>query len=797
MNLSLFLNFIKTGFRNIIRNKFFSTINIMGLAFAMSFGILMVTYLTGLLNFDDFHNKKDRIYKVYTKYAPASSGNVMDFASSSPYVAHKLNQDYSGVEDILILKGGNPLNIKYESENFQLNGYATTGNFFQFFSFDLLTGNPEDALSKPKSVVISETVVSKYFLGKEPFGKLLNFSGVDYVITGVFKDPPKNTHLGDFDLLLSLPTNSGNSLNRSQWANIWSDHVYILVDSSTSEESIRSSFNDLVTEENNDRGNVQIEPYLIGLTDIVPGQGQINRVGITTDWKDLNKLIILSLVLILIGCFNYTNLTIAQSFKRVREVGVRKVFGAGKSHIFYQFIAEAIIVAILALLIAYPLQLLLRPIFVQEVLKEKDALFYNSNKLALVLLLFISVLGLIAGALPALKLAELKVNQALKGFKEIRFLKWLTSRKFIIIAQFSVALILIFSTIICYKQYKFATTYDFGYKTENILNIQFTDRAIDFQVFKSEIEKIPGVSKVSSSEMVPGLFAMSKSNIVAQKDTIEILYNKVDANYFALHEIDFIAGDGLWRERNDSIAYVAIDQELSKRLGFEQPQDAVGELVDFPSENLRLMISGILDNYEYTNLEVSSAPAALIQNFNSKVNVVSVLLESDDVLSSISKIESVWNNLDPKKPFAAELYNDQIEKSYASYKRMFRVFSILSALVVIISMIGLAGMIVLVTESRMKELNIRKVLGASRKSITILFAGEYVWNIVVASFVSVLLTMYLVEKFLLINFRARIELGYDEFLPGLTLIFSLVVAIVLWQTIRASKSNPAKGLRND
>lgn len=799
MYISLLLNYFKTSIRNIIRNKYFSAINIFGLALSMSFSILMITYLAGLLNFDDFHDNKNRIFKVYTKYTSLTRGDVMNLSSASPYVGYRLLNDYPGIEDVLTVKGGVNQYFQHGEDVFLLSGLYATKNFFSFFSFDLIIGNPANALSSINSVIISESTTEKYFQGNDPTGEILTYADKEYIITGVFADPPGNTHFGDFDVIISSSNSvaEAESMNRRQWSNIWTDHIYILAKENSTIESISSSVTDIANSENRERKDVKIEPYLKRLTDIVPGDGQLNKIGVTTDWKDLTQLIILSAVLLLIGCFNYTNLSLALSLKRVREVGVRKVFGAHNPNILIQFIIEAIMVSTLALMIAYPLHLFFRPFFIQEVLKESDAVFYADNKSVLWLVLFAISLGMLAGVIPALKLAKLEIIMSLKGLRDKVVSRWITSKKLIITVQFSVAMILVFSALISYRQFEYASNYDFGYKTDNVLNIPLYDKNVDQEVFKSEIEKIPGVQKISSSQIVPGLFAMNMANLVSDRDTIEFLYNKIDNNYLSLHEIEFLAGDGEWRNRNDSLAYSVIDQNLCRDLGFEKPQDAVGQVVYFPSDKIKLYISGVLKNYQYSNLELSSSPSALIQNFKAKGNYLNVLVDGASSSGIKDNIERIWQDLGAIQPFRAQFYDFQIEESYSEYRKISRIFTFLSALVIIISMVGLAGMIVLSTESRMKELNIRKVVGASRKSVVLLFAREYVVMLIIATIISVLTTLYIVDSFILTNFRSRVELGIDKFVPGILLIFLIVLTIISWQTIRASNSNPANGLRND
>ncbi|MEM9895607.1 MAG: FtsX-like permease family protein [Bacteroidota bacterium] len=800
--LHLTTNYFKTSLRTIARNRLFSGINIVGLAISMSLGIVMISYLSQLLSFDDFHKKKDRIYKVFSNITRLSNGGKMNLASASVYLGDKLREEYSGIEKVLIMQGNSFRDFSYANKQLRLDGLYASEAFFEVFSFELLQGDPSTALKEPYSIVLTERAVAKFFPDDfNPIGSIMVSDDHNYTVTAIVKDPPVNTHLGEFEMLESFSTNRLESKDQkafSSWGNLFMFHVYVLLEEGISQDQLQSHLNGLAEVENAKMKSFKCMPSIKQLADISPTNGESNAIsGNYTNWTDINRLIVLTLIILICSCFNYTNLSVARSLRRAREVGVRKVVGASNRQVFGQFIFEAVLISSMALLISIGLFYLVKIPFESEVIDFDNLSLQLSISQIPYFLVFVLVVGLFAGFLPAFVLSRLKAISILKDLSKLDVFKGLTLRKVLIILQFSVSMTLLISATISYRQYQFAINYDMGFRTSNIINIPLYGTGVDPKILKSELEKLSEVQGASTSLMIPGVRSMYTRDFYRNSDTVEVFYNKIDSPYFKIHEIEFLAGSSFNRVRKDSVAYVAIDENLRKELGFKSPEEAIGEQLGQERDKMTLEISGVMSNYEYTDLQNPLQSTALIQNYDDRIYHVNVLIESKDVLGTVAKIEEVWDQVDPVHAFEGSFYDVQVQDSYAEYKTMFRLFSFLSIIAVLISTMGLLGIIVFTTESRLKEISVRKVLGASDGELIILLARSFLWLLAASAVLAIPCTYYLFDQHILSDFRERIPLGLIEFSPGILLIMLIAIFTLVGQTLKAARRNPSDLLRSE
>ncbi|MFK7952552.1 MAG: ABC transporter permease, partial [Ekhidna sp.] len=794
-------NYFKTSARSLVRNRLFSSINIFGLAISMSIGILMITYISQLMNFDEFHKNKAQVYKLYSNYKDIPDGSNLDLYSTSVYMGDKLKGEYPGIEKVLIMQGGASKDFTYEKKTLQLDGKYASQPFFEFFSFELLKGNVHSALEEPFSLVLSESAAKKFFSDTDPLNKTFTSGEDTYTVTGVMKDPPSNTHFGKFEMIESFATKrlkGKESKGFISWGNIWNYHVYLMLDAVTSEETVQDYLNQIAKNENADRDSYSIEFYLKNLSDISPGNGQSNSIGgAYIDWEDVNKLIFLTIIILASSCFNYTNLSIARSLRRAKEIGVRKVVGARYGQVFFQFIFEAILISLISIILAYAIYLLIKPGFEREVVDFEDIKLVFQGSHIVYFLLFAITIGVIAGIAPALVLSKLKAASILKDVSKVRLFKGMTLRKILIVLQFAVSMALIISATISYRQYVFAINHDMGFRTENILNINLYKTNADIDALKNEFAKIPEVRGISTSQMIPGTQSMYGAEINYKQDSLHIFYNKVDNEYLKIHDIEFLVGGGFLRKRKDSIGYIVIDEEVRKQLGFEKPEDALGEIVEYNRDGWKLEITGVLKDYEYSDLQNSIEPTVLIQSYDDRVYHMNLLVESGDMISLMNKLEGAWKKVDEVHTFNAEFYDQQVQNSYAEYKTMFRLFSFLSILAILISTMGLLGIAVFTTETRMKEISVRKVLGATERNLVILLARSFLFMLLISAAIAIPFSYYLFDQHILIDFRERITIGYVELAPGILIILIIALSAVVWQTIKAAKTNPADMLRSE
>ncbi|MEO9872040.1 FtsX-like permease family protein [Ekhidna sp.] len=797
---NLMQNYFKTSVRSIARNKLFSSINIVGLAVSMSIGILMITYLSQLFNYDEFHEKKELVYKIGTHYTDLDDGDVIDLASTSVYIGDLLKKDYPGIEDVLTLQGWADKDFTFNDKTLQLDGIYGSESFYNLFSFEMIEGDPATALIEPYTIVLTESAVEKFFDDESPVGQVFK-SGEDlYTITGVMKDMPSNTHLPSFEMIESFATRrqkAKDSKGFVSWGNVWNYHVYLLLEENTSIETVDNYLKEISSEENAKRDHYTLSFDLVNLAHLVPGTGKSNNIGPYINWTDINKLLVLTAIILITACFNYTNLSVARSLRRVKEVGVRKVVGASKKQVLSQFLLEAILISIIALILAFGLYLLIKPEFIREVVdSESVELSFRINHV-LWYFTFAVLIGVFAGLLPAIILSRLKAISILKDASRLKLFKGLTLREVLIVFQFTVSMALIISATISYRQYEFSINYDLGFRSENVLNVSLRDTDLDVELLKTELEKIPEVLDISTAIMLPGTQSMYMLDVHYQEDSLGIYYNRVDAEYLRLHEISYLVGGGFPLERKDSLAYIVIDEKICEKFGFEKPEDAIGEIFKNANDGRKLQVSGVMKDYQYADLQNTLGPTALVQNYDDKAYYLNILVKSDNMIELMDKLEGAWRSVDEVHPFEAEFYDDQLQQAYAEYKTMFRLFTFLSLIAISISLMGLLGIAVFTTEARTKEISVRKVLGASEKNLIYILSKGFIIILAISSLIAIPLAYYVFDTYVLVEFRERITIGPTELLPGVLLIIFVALATIGWQTLRASKTNPADMLRNE
>lgn len=798
-------NYFKTSIRSIVRNKLFSTINIVGLAISMSVGLLMITYIGETLTFDEFHEKKDRIYRVTSSYSSVTNNYVIELASTSVFIGEKLRNEYAGIEKVLIIRRNLNVDIAKGDNVINVRGHYSSPEFFDVFSFNLISGNPKTALLEPNSLVLTESAAQKLFKEENPVGQIVSSGDDMYTITGVLADVPKNSHM-QYEALASMSTlekqyRGDENSTFFTWRSIWMNHVYLLLEEGVSPTQINANLNEVASVENAKTDRFTIHHMVEKLSAIAPGRDLSNQIGPNTTWESIYQLLGLTLIIILSACFNYTNLSIARSLRRAKEVGIRKVVGASRIQVLTQFVFEAIIISTFSLIIAFGLFTLIKPEFISSVLDGESIGLDFKWINVFYFLAFAIIIGLISGILPSMILSKLKAISILTDVTKLRLFKGLNLRRFLIVFQFAISMSLIIGATITYRQYNYSINYKLGFTSENILNLDLAQN--DADILMSELEKLPEISDMSRSGLIPSTNEIWGDEVKYKDplDSVAIYINNVDKNYTSLHEMEFLAGGTFPYDLKgeEEPKFIIIDRTLSERIGFSTPEEAVGEILylDRRDEDLPVQISGVIENYQYVSLENDPEPTALIQGGSDDFIYINMVVATSDIVSLMGKMEEIWTKVEKVHPFRAEFMDDQIQEAYAHYKVVFKIFTFLAILAIAISTMGLLGMAVFTSETRIKEVSIRKVLGATERNLVYILSKGFMLMLGISAVIAVPFTYYFFVSFVLADFKKRIDIGPMELLPGVLVIFLIGFATISWQTIKAAKSNPADMLRDE
>lgn len=794
-------SYLKTSRRSLVRNKLFSFINIFGLAVSMSVGLLVISLISDFLSYDDFQLKKDRIYRVITTFQNADQPAV-ELASTSVKVGKEIRKSIAGVEELTILRNGFSGDAHIDERVVPFEAHYADNSFFRVFSFALLKGDPATVLKEPYSLVLTEKTAKKLFGDVDPLGKFIRFDSLNYTVTGIAKDVPKLSHFR-FEALVSFATAdallSKKDPNFYSWENVWQNYVYMVLPSTSDPESVQSTLDRLNTKENAAIKNRKFTVALQSLNEIVLSKRLDNAIGPTMRPLVIWILVGLAFIIILSACFNYTNLSIARSLRRSREVGIRKIIGAMKSHVLGQFMAESVIIALLALVFSFGLYLFLRAQFLALDSHIGELVSLDlSPRIILYFLVFATVVGLAAGFLPALFFSRINALQVIKDVSTVKVFQRVSIRKALIVIQYTFSLIFIATTLIGYNQYRGLVLFDLGFTTENILNIRMQGNKGN--VLAKELSEIPAVREISQSMMITSLGSIHGTSMkyTDPRDSAMVWLNLVDEHYLPVHNHKLVAGKNFTlRPKKGEESEVIVNEQVLKRFNIAKrdPEKALGKVVTVDGN--KLTIVGVLKDFHYGTMEKKIEPVMFRYYTEESGGYLNVKIASTDLSATMASIDNVWRKLDKVHPLDAKFYDDQIELAYSQFSVMVKVIGFIAFLAICIASLGLFGMVVFTTETRLKEISIRKVLGATEGGLVFLLSKGFLGLLLIASLVALPATYFFFDKVVLTNFAYHQPIGLSELLIGVVVMMVLAFLLIGSQTVKAARKNPAKVLKSE
>ncbi len=794
-------SYIKTTSRNIARNRLFSAINIIGLAISMSVGLLMISIMSDLFSYDDFHEKKDRTFRIITQ-SQFGGQEAVDLASTSVKAGRQLREAGSLTEDLTILRNNFRKDAHVDNKEIPVSGLWADDSFFKVFTFPLLSGNAANALKEPYSIVLTEKAATKMFGHIDVLGKQVVFDSLNYVVTAVMKDVPRFSQLR-FEVLVSLSSlETGDAKTADaeflNWSNVYSNFVYFTLGPGDRIETVQANLDRVCLKENEALPNQKISLTTQALKDVVLGKHLSNQIGPNMITMVVVVLIVLSLIVILSASFNYTNLSIARSIRRSREVGIRKVIGAFKSQVMLQFICESVVISLLAFVLSTPLFLFLKTQFLWLNPHIEDLLSLElSVQVVIAFAIFAVAVGMVSGFLPALFFSRIKVIEILKDASSIKMFRHVTFRKALIVTQYTFSLIFITTTIVGYVQYKHFLAFDLGFKTDNILNIYLQGHKAN--LLEKSLNEMPEVTNVSKSLLVSSLGSLygETAKYKDPKDSTGVFCNVVDEKYLNLHGHQLVAGRNFIVQPNKEEREVIVNEEVLKRfnIGGGDPTKALGEVLRL-EKNKNLVIVGVVKNFHYATALDRIEPFAFRYS-NDNFQYVNAAIRSSDWPATFEKLELAWRQIDPVHPLDAKFYSEQIENAYSQFSVMLKIISFLAFIAICISSLGLFGMVVFTAETKLKEISIRKVLGASMGNIIFLLSKNFLMMLLLAALIALPATWFLFDKLILVNIAYHVPMGFIEFFGGFLAVAVIAFLMIGSQTFNVAQTNPSEVLKNE
>jgi putative ABC transport system permease protein len=815
--------------RNLQRQKMFSLINLLGLTAGIVSSLLIYLYVQHERSYDRFHANADNIYRVNQTFIWGEDNNQL-FSSTGPGVAHAISAEIPEVKEVVrIHPPGNAL-VTYATWDKQVLSFdedeilAVDSGFFKVFSFELLKGNPETALKEVNTMVITESTATKYFGDSDPMGKLLQVGsfGTDetvtaFEVTGVVKDPPSNSYI-DFDFLLSM--SSFPRVKKQSWSWIWTMfETYVLVEpnatasvlgeklsklppryaEATLQNAMGTSYDAYVA--NGKQWNLYAQP----LTEIHLYSGAIyNRLNDVGNYKIMYILIGIVVFIILLSCINFMNLSTAQYTRRAKETSLRKMLGSSRLQLGLIFFVEAFLFCSISLLIAVGITQIILPAFNQITGNNYSLNIFGDSTILSTMVSLLFVMSILCGSYPALFLTAFKPVEALKGkVRSGREGKLL--RNGLVVFQFAVSIILLVCTMVVFNQLKFLSEKDTGFDRENLLVVDRLEWVKDKQTFINALKTIKGIENVSwCTSAPPKLYDGDSFKAEDTQDkTISLNYVNVDANYAPTLKLQFKVGRNFVDENPSDYSMVILNESAVHQLGWNVDETVIGKKIYYPGIDEKFEVVGVVKDFNYWSLQAPINPMAMFnirgKMYSMNSEFVTIRLSAADTESwngLIGSIEKQWKKFAGDAPFQYEFVDDGFAEAFAGEKKFSEALSVFAALAVLIACLGLLGMVMFTLELRLKEIGIRKVIGASAGSILRLVSTQYVKLIIIAVLLSAPVSLWMMNKWLE-GFEYKIEPGVSTFIIAGLITFSIAFVITAYQTLKAAFMNPVDVLKDE
>lgn len=808
--IHMFQNYLKTAVRSLLRHRFFSAINIFGLAIAMTICMAIIMLVADQMMYDRHNTQRDRIYRINSLPSTANGDQWNETATTTLPVQQELLEKYTGVEKaVRILRGfGNSWIELEQNVNIPVSGYFADPEILDVFEYELEYGDPHTALTEPYSVVLTKKAAKKLFRQENPVGESIKVGDQGtFKVTGILKETDRKSHIV-FDALASMATvksmeaagQRGRDLDN--WFQFTAGWVYVLLEEGKTPADMRAHFasieKDHFTELTNPDTQQRIKYKLQPLMDITPGPMINNPIGPFLPWLFIYFFIGLAAVVMLTSCFNFTNLSIARSLTRAREIGVRKVTGAVRWQIFVQFLSESVVVALLALLIAAILLVSLKPLMLELSFARMMKWDLEANYFVYALFfVFALVVGLLAGIFPAVVMSGFQPIKVLKGFQNVKLFSRMGLRKSLLVAQFTFSLIFILSVIVVFNQLQMFLRADHGFNMQNKVVVYLNNT--DHRTLKNELLKYSNIESVTASSHLPAAgssYGADYKRSLADKDWTNVYYYATDEDYLANMGVEMVAGKFFQAEAGESNQnFIVLNEKAVEKLLFKNADEAIGQELINQNDSSRVQIIGVVKNYNHQLLMETMEAMALIYR-PSEFHILQVQYNGTYTQASES-IEAAWAKVSPALKVDYKDFYAEVHKIYdIFFGDLVSILGVISVLAIVISCLGLLGMATYTTETRVKEISIRKVLGSSNGSLVFLLSKGFFAVLLIAIALAVP-AAYFLNNLWLQQLAYHVSVDAGVIVLGVTVLLLFGVLTVGSQTWRAAYINPVQNLKTE
>jgi putative ABC transport system permease protein len=804
-------NYLKTAFRNLLRYKGFALINIASLTIGIIGCLVIALFVWDERQYDKSISEGENIYRVYEE---RKDNNTISYAACTPPMfATFLQQQYPEVAATarMFMIGDKYLIETGEKTAYETKGWFVDSSFFKIFALKFLKGNAATALTGPSSIVISDELANKYFGNKNPVGKTIKINKGDVEIKGVFEKPREHFHL-DFNYLMALPGVGLAPDRMKRWT--WHQfYTYVKLKPGANVQLLQNKFQAHVKKEifpTLTQAGSTFLPFFQQLRDIhLQSADFVYDNAIRGNETYVKALTIIALFVLFIACFNFINLATARSFRRAKEIGVRKVIGADRKQLIVQFIAETVLLSVLSMIIATVATFFIVPSLNQFTGKAIEFNPFTNPLLGLGVIAAGIVIGILAGIYPALVLSGFQPIKVLKTMKPVGSglsTSWL--RQALVVVQFALSALLIVSTLIVFRQTKYLNNKDLGFNKEQVLHFQIQgDIAQKLETFKSELKQSPNILSVTSGYGLPGDQYAGDGIALPGKDGDKDYSANVfigDHDYAKTLGLRIIAGRDFSKDMATDVKEAFIINETAvKELGFGTPEKAIGQRLNWnewaPTDSLNPVkkgkVIGVVQDFHYKSLH-EKLSTSVIQLYPQIAFKVAVKLKTTDIKNTIAFINNTWNKFSPGYPLDYQFMDESYGKMYQNEEKLSDLLWIFTIMAIIVGCLGLFALAAFSAEVRTKEIGIRKVLGASVFHIVGLLSKNFLLLVTISSLIAFPIAWWTLNDWLK-DFPYRVDVSWWVFAIAMVAALTIAFLTVSFQSIKAATTNPVKSLRTE
>ena len=796
-------NYMKVAFRNLKKHKAFSFINITGLAVGLTCCMLIGLYINEEKSYDTFHTDADNIYRFTREFLSQDGSTSLHLSRVAPPFAPLLREEYSNEIDKIgrfAIFGGT---IRYGDKLFSEPNFTFADpEIAEILTFKTIEGDLVDALSQPGSVVISDEMAARYFGNEDPIGKTINYSSqADLLVRGIFEAMPENSSfqidmMADFTLVEAFYGGKEQML-RAFGSNNFNTFFTLKEDGRI--EEVQRRLDDFLVKAVGENALSFNKLHIQRLLDIHLHSNLSDELGQNSDVTYVYIFSSIAILILAIACINYMNLATARSANRAKEVGMRKVFGAGKSSLINQFLVESIVLVLLAVVLAAAATAVILPFFrdFTELQLHFD-LFQNLGLIGAILggALFV---GILSGSYPAFYLSAFQPLRVLKG-KLTSGAKSGLLRRMLVIVQFTISVILIVSTVVVYQQLNYIQNKNLGYDRDQMMVLN-NNRQLsgDFETFKNQLLTIPGVKSAGGSSRIPSGQLLDSNGARAEVDgemqqtQVVIKVLGIDADFIPTYSMEMAGGRNFSKDYQRDSANFILNEASVKVIGWESAEDAIGK--NFRYGRVQGQVVGVVKDFHFESLQSEIVPMVLT-NVPNRVSNLSIKIEGKNLRSTVAQVEELYAQFAPDAPIQYNFLDDRFEVLYTSETQRSQLFTIFSGLAIFLACLGLFGLASFTVSQRSKEISIRKVLGASVKQIITILSREFVILVVVAMLLAFPVAWYFMSDWLA-GYAYSIDLSAVPFALAAIIAGMIAFVTISMQTFKAAVSNPSDRLRDE